>query len=163
MGLFGPDKITLTLERYGFKPGETIKGVVKLNLKKPTRARKLEVGLFGTRRERQPYRSRGGPTSHHHHQNTSHNTVVTVYGFTIPLGAEGDYQTGEYPFEIPIPSNILSVDTRQNLDPRVGAVADTVGLLTGNRLYPVEWFVKSQLDVPMMFDVKKEQKIVISP
>lgn len=152
MGLFGPDKITLMLERYSYKPGEVIKGVVKLNLKKSTNARKLEVGLFGERREK--VRGRNGKT-------TTRN--VTIFSFNIPLGSEGEYLTGEYPFEITIPSNILSMDTRQNMDARVGAVVDTIGLLTGNRLYPVEWFVKSQLDVPMMFDVKKEQKIMIAP
>ena len=39
---------------------------------------------------------------------------------------------------------------------------DAISILSGQRIYPVEWFVKSQLDVPMMFDVKKEQKIIIS-
>jgi hypothetical protein len=33
MGLFGKEKITLTLEKYDFKPGESIKGTVNLNLK----------------------------------------------------------------------------------------------------------------------------------
>jgi len=152
MGLFGPDKITLMLERYNYKPGEMIKGTVKLNLKKSTKARKLEVGLFGERREK----VRG-------HDGKTHTKNVTIFDFKIPLGPEGEYLNGEYPFEITIPSNILSMDTRQNLDVRVGAVVDTIGVLTGNRLYPVEWFVKSQLDVPMMFDVKKEQKIMIAP
>ncbi|MDH7517418.1 MAG: hypothetical protein QHH19_03640 [Candidatus Thermoplasmatota archaeon] len=150
MGLFGPDKITLMLEKYSYKPGETIKGTVKLNLKKSTKARKLEVGLFGERKERT--RSHDGKT---------HTRTVTVFNFKIPLGAEGEYLTGEYPFEIPIPNNILSIDTRQNMDPRLGAVVDTISMLSGQRVYPVEWFVKSQLDVPMMFDVKKEQKIII--
>lgn len=151
MGLFGPEKITLMLEKYDYKPGEKIKGTVKLNLKKPTTARKLEVGLFGEKKER--YRSHDGKT---------HIRTVTVFDFKIPLGSEGEYTVGEYPFEITIPSNILSVDNRQNLDGKLGAAVDVLSTISGQRYYPVEWFVKSQLDVPMMFDVKKEQKIIIN-
>jgi len=151
MGLFGPDKITITLERFNFKPGEKIKGKVKLNLKKPTKARKLEIGLFGERKER--YRSADGKI------NTKN---VIIYDFKISLGAEGEYQTEEYPFEIPIPSNILSLDARKNLSGSLGAAIDVLSTMSGQRIFPVEWFVKSQLDVPMMFDIKKEQKIVIS-
>jgi len=53
MGLFGPPKITMTLEKYNFIPGEIAKGTVKLNLKKPIYARKLLVSLIGVRRVRQ--------------------------------------------------------------------------------------------------------------
>ena len=152
MGLFGPDKISLMLERYSFKPGETIKGTVKLNLKKPTRSRKLEVGLFGERKER----TRG-------HDGKTITKNVIIFDFKIPLGADGEYLDGEYPFEITIPSNILTADTRQNIDGKLGMAVDAISILSGQRIYPVEWFIKSQLDVPMMFDVKKEQKIMISP
>ena len=151
MGFFGPDKIILNLEKYDYKPGEKIKGVVKLNLKKPTKARKLEIGLFGERKER--YRGSDGKIQ---------TKNVVVYDFRIPIGAEGEYQIGEYPFEIGIPNNILSLDTRKNLSGNLGAVVDVLSTMSGQRIYPVEWFVKSQLDVPMMFDVKKEQKIVIT-
>jgi len=151
MGFFSPDKITLTLERYDYKPGEKIKGVVKLNLKKPTNARKLEIGLFGERKEK-----------HRGHDGKTHIKTVTVYDFKIPLGSEGEYLTGEYPFEITIPSNILSIDARKNLSGNLGVVVDVLSTMSGQRIYPIEWFVKSQLDVPMMFDVKKEQKITIT-
>lgn len=151
MGFFGPDKITLTLEKYDYKPGEKIKGVVKLNLKKPTKARKLEVGLFGERKE--IYRSHDGKIN---------TKKVNIYDFKIPLGSEKEYQFEEYPFEIAIPSNILSIDSRKNLSGGLGAVVDVLSTMSGQRNYPVEWFVKSQLDVPMMFDVKKVQKIVIT-
>ena len=80
MGLFGPDKITLVLERFNYKPGEVIKGSVKLNLKKPTNARKLEVGLFGERKER----TRG-------HDGRTTVRTVNIFDFKVPLGAEGVY------------------------------------------------------------------------
>ena len=52
MGLLGGPKITLMLEKYNFNPGEVVKGTVKLNLKKPMYARKLEVSLMGVRKVR---------------------------------------------------------------------------------------------------------------
>ncbi len=151
MGLFGPDKITLTLEKYDYKPGEKIKGVIKLNLKKPTNARKLEVGLFGERKE-----------SYKGHDGKIQTKVVVIYDFKIPLGSEGEYLTGEYPFEITIPSNILSMDVRKNLDGNLGVIADVLNTMSGHRIYPVQWSIKSNLDVPMMFDIKKEQKNIIT-
>jgi len=151
MGLFGSDKIILTLEKYDFKAGEKIKGVVKLNLKKPTNARKLEVGLFGERKER--YRGSDGKIQ---------TKNVIVYNFKIPLGMEGEYQIGDYPFEIPIPDNILSFDSRKNLSGGLGTVVDVLSSISGQKIFPVEWFVKTQLDIPMKFDIKKEQKIVIT-
>ena len=151
MGFFGPDKITLILEKYDYKPGEKIKGTVKLNLKKPTNARKLEVGLFGEIKEK-----------HRGHDGKTYIKTINVFDFKMPLGSEGEYQMGEYPFEITIPSNILSIDARKNLSGNLGTVIDVLTTMSGQRIYPVEWFVKSQLDVPMMFDIKKEQKIIIS-
>ena len=151
MGFFGLDKITLILEKYDYKPGEKIKGVVKLNLKKSTTARKLEVGLFGERKER--YRGHDGKT---------YTKNVIIYDFKIPISPQGEYLTGDYPFEINIPANILSFDSHKNLSGNLGAITDVLSTLGGHKIYPIEWFVRSQLDIPMMFDVKKEQKIVIS-
>lgn len=151
MGLFGPEKIMLALEQFNFYPGEKIKGTISLNLKKPTKARKFEVGLFGTRKEVR--RKHDGRTETKH---------VKVYDFTIPLGQEGEYQKGDFTFEIPIPEDILMIGTRQRPEGTLGAVADVMGALGGQRQYPIEWSIKAQLDVPMKLDVKKSQKIVIA-
>ena len=151
MGLFGPDKISISLEKYDYKPGEKIKGIVKLNLKKPTSARKLEVGLFGEKKER-----------YIQHDGKTNVRTVIVFDFKMPLGSEGEYFTEEYPFEITIPINILSFDSHKNLAGTIGAVVDVLHTMSGQRIYPVEWFVRSQLDIPMMFDVKKEHKIIIT-
>jgi hypothetical protein len=151
MSFFGPDKIALTLEKYDYKPGEKIKGIIKLNLTKPTNARKLEVGLFGERKE-----------SYRGHDGKIQTKNVIIYDFKIALGSEGEYLKGEYPFEITIPGNILSMDERKNLNGNLGVIADVLNTMSGKRIYPVQWSIKSNLDVPMMFDIKKEQKIIIT-
>ena len=136
MGLFGPEKMILTLENFNFYPGEKIKGTVSINLKKPMNARKLQVGLYGVRRER-----------HRGHDGKTETREVTVYDFVIPLGPEGEYQKGDYDFEIPIPDDILMIGTRQRPQGALGTVADIAGALGGQRDYPIEWFIKSNLDL----------------
>ena len=154
MGLFGPEKITLTLEKYNFKPGDMIKGNVKLNLKKPVKARKMEVSFIGSRREQR--RNSNGRTQTHH---------VKVFDFTQPLGPEKEYQSESFDFEIKIPSDVIQQTRTQHegkLDGKLGTAVAIGAALAGQRSYPIEWKVKAQLDVPMKFDVKKSQKIILS-
>jgi hypothetical protein len=153
MGLFSSEKITLNLERYNYKPGETIKGTVVLNLKKPMKARKLEVSFTGQRKEQ--YRDRNG----------THYRTRNVFTFALPLAMEQDYQTEQYTFEIKIPSDILQqtrAPSTPTLDGTLGKVVAIGSALSGTRYYPVEWMVHGQLDVPMKLDIKKTQKIILS-
>jgi len=175
MGLFGPKKITLTLEKYDYRPGETIKGNVTLKLKKPTVARKLEVTFIGERIERHRDRDAHG----HSHTHTVH---VPIYDFKIQLDGEKEYFEGTYPFEIKIPldmSNFLPKSKEENLkqfadevhkvynpDGKLSkfiiATKNAEYAITGNPSWPVEWSVKTQLDIPMRFDIGVNQKISLS-
>jgi len=147
MGLFGPPKITMTLEKYNFTPGEIAKGTVKLNLKKPTYARKLQVSLIGVRRVR-----RGNSWQ-----------WQQVYDFDMPVSGERDYQQEEVPFQLHIPPDILNPRTSQqavqdSLEDKLGAAgkfisAVSVGTGTTN------WKIRAQLDVPKALDVKVDQDI----
>lgn len=154
MGLFGGEKITLTLEKYNFKPGDMIKGNIKLNLKKPIKARKMEVSFIGTRKEQ-----------HRDSRGRTQTRSVKVFDFTQPLGSEKEYQNENFDFEIKVPSDIIQ-QTRTShegeLDGNLGKVVALGSALAGKRVYPIEWMIKAQLDVPMKFDVKKTQKIILS-
>jgi len=160
MGLFGSEKITLMLEKYDYKPGERIKGTITLNLKKPTKARKLEVEFIGRRIDKQtnvavgPMVMGGGRRGA-----SSHTQYVTVYSFKMPLDGEKEYQKGEYPFEIKIPDNILQ--NNPTLEGKLGQAATAVRMLAGVSSH-IDWIVKAELDVPMGLDVKKDQKIILS-
>lgn len=153
MGLFGADKIKLNLEKHNFKPGETITGNISLNLKKPVKARDITVSLIGRIKER--YRNSQGHTSYR---------TVDVYNFDIPIRGEGDYQKETFNFEIKIPDDIkkqMKINT-PDLDGALGKLVAISRALSKTRSYPVQWMVKAQLDIPLKFDVKKSQKIVIS-
>ena len=147
MGLFGPPKITLMLEKYNFTPGEVAKGTIKLSLKKPTYARKLQVSLIGVRRVR-----RGNSWQ-----------WQTVYDFDMPVSGEREYQQEEVSFQLHIPPDILNPRTSQqamqeSLEDKLGAAgkfisAISVGTGTTN------WKIRAQLDIPKALDVKVDQDI----
>lgn len=160
MGLFGPDKITFMLDKYDYKPGERITGKVKLNLKKPITARKLEVSLYGVRVERQssvavgPMMVSGGRNRHR-----SRTRRVKVFDFKLPISGEKEYKDEEFPFEIKIPDNILL--NNPTLEGKLGQAATAVRMLSGMSSR-IEWYVKAQLDVPKKLDIKKKQTIILS-
>ena len=97
MGLFGPSKIAIMLEKYNFNPGDIAKGKITLNLKKPTYARKLEVHLIGTRKVRK------GNTQN----------LEKVYDFEMPVQGEKEYQSETINFELQIPQDILDARNQQ--------------------------------------------------
>ena len=155
MGLFGPDKITFTLEKYDYKPGEKITGIVKINLKKPVTARKLEISLLGKKKTTK-HTSKGSQTQYQ-----------TVYNFSVPLSGEQEYHQGQYRFEIPIPSDILNEKNLQQkaqeqLEEKMGAAGTFISAVAMGGRSRITWSVKAQLDVPMKLDIKKSQDIVIS-
>jgi len=147
MGLFGAPKISLTLEKYNFTPGELAKGTIKLNLKKPTYARKLQVSLMGVRKVR-----RGNNWQ-----------WQKVYDFDMPVSGEKDYQQEQIPFELKIPPDILDARTSQqaiqdSLEDKLGAAGkfiSAVSVGTGK----TEWKIRAQLDIPKKLDVKATQDI----
>lgn len=164
MGLFGPDKLTLMLERYDYKPGDTIKGTITLNLKKPTQARKLEVGLIGIQTI---YGNRSGVrvgSSRHRSSNTSREVI---YDFYLALDQEKEYQNQNYRFEMKIPENILQSQSKSQqfqdtLEEKLGTIGRFIGGMNVHQ-GPISWEVTAQLDIPLKLDVKKTQDIVISP
>ena len=149
MGLFGPPKISLELEKFNFSPGDTAKGNVKLNLKKPEYARKLKLSLIGVRKVRQGNRWEW----------------QKVYDFDMPISGEKEYQTDQVPFEMKIPPDVLDPRTSQqaiqdSLEEKLGSAGKFISAIsvgTGK----TEWKIKVQLDIPKKLDVKASQDIQI--
>lgn len=159
VGLFGPRKIMVTLEKYDYKPGDTIKGTVTLQLKKPMNARKLDVGLIGRKIQQQSGIRVGMPSGSHtsgYHKTTEYSTI---YDFRIPLAGEQEYLEGSYPFEIKIPPTILQGEITS--DGGIGAAVNMLRAL-GGVSSRIEWMVIARLDVPLKLDVSASQKIVLS-
>ncbi|MBU0497298.1 MAG: hypothetical protein KKC68_03110 [Candidatus Thermoplasmatota archaeon] len=159
MGLFGKEQILLILDKYDYKAGDKITGKAQLNLKKPVRARKLEIGLIGKRIDKQSSMALGPMMMKGGKDHSSQSQHSTVYDFKIPLDGEKEYQTGEYSFEIKIPENIHQ--NNPTLEGNVGKAAGALKMLSGLSSR-IDWYVKAELDVPMKLDINKKQKIVIS-
>jgi hypothetical protein len=151
MGLFGPPQMVLTLEKYNYKPGEIIKGTVKVQLKKPMNAEKLDVGFVGKKIQQQG--------TYHGGRYQKSTQYSTVYDFHMPLGGQQEYLEGSYPFEIKIPETILQ--TESNLDGNVATAVNILKTLSGVSSR-IEWMVVARLDLPMKLDVSASQKIVLS-
>jgi len=180
MGIFGPEKMTLTLEKNDYKPGEIIRGSVTLKLKKPTMAKKLEVTFIGERREARTERvhdSRG-----HSHTRTTH-VYVPIHDFKIQLDGEKEYFEGVFSFEIKIPEELVKFipmptepghdykeylkNTGVNPDGKAGKTLvylethKTLPAILGKTPPPVRWHVNAHLDIPLRFDVKESQQIIL--
>lgn len=155
MGLFESDEITLILDKYSFKPGDTIAGVVNLNLKKAIKARKLEVALIGKIKITQ--RASNGAIRIEERN---------VYDFTLPLDGEKEYLNGQYPFEIKIPQdilkpNLLSRQFQEELESQLGTIGSIIGQFA-NEQRPIQWMIHAHLDIPWKLDIKKSRDVVIS-
>jgi hypothetical protein len=152
MGLFGPEKMSIFLDRYDYRPGEKITGRVKLNLKKPVDARKLEVRLYGIQMSRQGGRSVGSGST------VNRDTGRTIYDFKIPISGEKTYHKDEYNFEIKIPLDIYD-PTAAQIGETGRVIMQTIKALANIR---VDWFVQVDLNVPKRIDIRKRQKVIIS-
>jgi hypothetical protein len=164
LSFFKKDQIQITLEKYAYAPGETIRGGVGLRLKRAVQARKLTVALIGLRIVREGGMAVGpvrvgnqGPQTH----------VYTIYDFEIPLDGEAAYFQELYHFEIKIPADILQ-SAQQNFHSTLSGLGKTfeeiAHLMEQLRAADsrVEWSVEATLNVPLKVDITSSQKIVIS-
>lgn len=154
MRLFESDEIALKLEKDYFRPGETIKGIINLSLKKPIKARKLNVALIG--KVKTTYRDSDGGCQ---------TKDETIYEHALELDGQNEYQLQQYPFKIEIPLDILEAKSsgqelaaglRSALGP-IGSFLDEFASLPKPR-----WLVKANLDIPLKIDINKTQDIDIS-
>lgn len=159
MGLFGPDKITMNLEKYDFKPGDKIKGKIKLNLKKPVHARELRVRLYAYKKTR----STGGAIGAMGGKSSHNSSSQKVYDYKQPVDGEKDYQKEEYDFELKIPGDIAGKSGAPSGETgeKAQAAMKAISMLSGYSAR-VDWYLTAQLDVPAGLDIKKKQQIVIS-
>ena len=148
---FFKGKITLTLEKYQFAPGEEMKGHIVLELKKSVQASGLVVQLVGTRRM----------VMNNDRNNIRHETI---FDFSMPIDGAKEYPAGQalnYDFSLKIPDTIL-----QNI---LGDTTAQIGITGagGIRLgasfssQRVDWQVIVRLDSPG-FDITRKVQVSIT-
>jgi sporulation-control protein spo0M len=144
---FGKGKIDIAIQRTNYAPGDTISGNVVLTLKKPVNAREMSISLTGEQMitTTQDITSKG-ILSYSREKSTS-TQRVRIYDFKLPLDSEREYSEGrEYPFEIKIPADILSMSPQ----------------MTGaSKSAPVKWYLLAKLDIPRGLDIRKNVDLTI--
>jgi len=144
---FGQKQIDIALEKLNYSEGETIKGKVILNLKNPTHASALNVGIVGERLERETIAING--------RLSTNRRIETVFSFNMPLDGEKDYSQGEYNFEMKVPAGIARHSMPEE------TVMKTLQILSGGRESDVRWYVTAKLDIHMRLDIKTRVQINI--
>jgi hypothetical protein len=147
-------QMDIVIPRTTYDYGETIEGKVRLELKKPQKAK----GVFIHLQQVEHY------TEHRDGKHVPKSRVL--YGRSITLDSEKEYPSGtlmEYPFQFDIPKYEMP-----NMDGTMGKImktVETVGpLLTliGGHRSNIDWHLSAKLDVSG-FDVNKDVKLQISP
>jgi hypothetical protein len=150
--MFGKGKIDIIIPKTNFVPGDIISGNVVLTLKKPVKAREVNISLIGEQTT-----TRGGITS----SDTSKSST-RIYDFKHRLDGEKEYdKEAKYNFEMKLPADILS---RQTQMPQVGGALGQ-GLkiaqaITGMGVW-ASWYLLARLDVPGGIDISKKVQITI--
>jgi hypothetical protein len=160
-GFFEKGKIEIKLEKLNFSFGDTIKGTVLMQLKKPIKAKGVSISLVGEQKTT-GINSSGMSfgTSVSFGSSSSKNTtkIERIFDFKMPLDVEKEYGTQpyEYAFEIKVPM------IGQSSPPQgfVGDFAKAMSFLSTKRSV-VTWYLETGLDIPMGFDVSKKIQINI--
>jgi len=150
--MFGKGKIDIIVPKTNFAPGEKISGNVVLTLKKPVKAREVNISLIGEQTT-----TRGGITSTEQSKSTQR-----IYDFKHRLDGAKEYdKEAKYDFEIKLPQDILS---RQPQMPQVsGALGQGLKIaqaITGMGVW-ASWYLLAKLDVPRGIDITKKVQITI--
>ncbi len=145
----GEGKIDIVLPKVSYASGEKILGVVKLQLNSPTKAKELRIVLRAQRSERRTSYSRQRAHNSQH--------MVTLYEFVLKLGEEKTYSTGDFPFEISIPTIQPQVPPAEGIVGTVVGVAQAIGLGPA----PIQWSLDVSLNLPMSFDLSKKVQIQV--
>ncbi len=149
----GVGTIEIQLERFGFYPGDPIRGQLVLKLRAPQEARAIVVGLRARQRVVDRVRSP--------RENVLNYRNETVWEFKRELAGEGVYSEGSYPFELLVPSDIFHTDAAPP-DGLLGDIARVVSFLQPVKRFPLQWQVFAAVSRPFKVDVKKKVDVVVT-
>ncbi|MDD5312974.1 MAG: hypothetical protein PHO26_08075 [Dehalococcoidia bacterium] len=160
--MFGKGKISITVAKTRFTPGDTISGGITLTLKKPVKANEASISLICEQTVTRPGNIVNGKRMS---STTDHNRV---YDFKQKLDGEKEYgQQQSYQFELTVPADAL------NMSPQIPGMGSGAGellnvLQTASAIFNVgsvqstKWYLQAKLDIPGGFDVTEKTDISIA-
>ena len=151
----GVGAIELQLIKNHFVAGETVHGRVKLALTRSTEAKRLMVGLRGTRERVTVVRDSRG-------QRSQRRESETVYEFEQQLDGKRNYQTDAYDLHLPIPIDAVAPAAKLP-DGTLGDVLRVASSLLDVGPRPVVWHLYAYLDIPWKANVKQQLQISVAP
>lgn len=149
----GVGTMQISLDRFDFRPGDTVAGTVKLALSEPMDAERLVVELLGTRERVSYEKSAAGGQSQKTH-------TETLCHLERELDGARSYFNESYSFELAIPRDIdksASVTDAGVL----GDVARVVQSVTNAHYLPAGWRVVATLDIPWKRNITKKVDISV--
>jgi hypothetical protein len=137
----GEGSIAIIIDRVTFSHGDTVKGKVALDLKKPKKARGLRIRLVADREE-----------EHYNHKGQRVRQTVVVYSKETILDGEKDYPAGtsEYQFEFTVPD----LEPPKTNEIRIGPLSVKTGGAP-----PLRWRLDASLDLPLALDINRKVDI----
>lgn len=149
----GVGTLQLSLDRFEYRPGDTVAGSVKLALTEPMNADRLVVKLIGTRQRVSYSKNAAGGQSQ-----TTH--TESLCELERELDGSRSYLNESYSFELAIPSDIDK--SAKIVDNGVlGDVARVVQSVASAHHLPAAWHVEVTLDIPWKRNVKKKVDITV--
>jgi len=161
MGLFNKNKLEIKLEKKEYSPGETIKGIVELEVKKPLKGNLLEVALIGAVIKTNTGHSYHSFDDHHSSfdDDNSFETASPFYFSKKVLDEEKEYTSYKYEFELKIPEKVH--EEEPSFDGTLGKLMDFSRKLGGHPP-KIEWYVKAQLEIPRKIDLRASSTIILN-
>jgi len=143
----GEGKITVTLQKSIFAPGETMRGKARLEIGAPKQARALRLELYREEQRSAQHMGAGGATHHSSHRQK-------IVEFSKPLSGEKLYTPGEeYEFELVAPNAATSL----SLPP--SPISGIVTALASLAIPAPRYYVAVVLDLPMSLDISGRVQI----
>lgn len=149
----GVGTLQIALDRFDFRPGDTVAGKVKLELTEAMDAERLVVRLIGTRERVSYEKNATGRQSQTKH-------TETLCDIERELDGARSYLDQDYRFELAIPSD-LDKGAKITQDGVLGDVARVVQSVVSAHHMPAAWRVEVTLDVPWKRNVSKKVDITV--
>ncbi len=155
----GVGSLELMLVKNAFAAGETIHGRLQLKLARATEAKRLMVGLRGTRDRLSTVRDARGHRS-------QERFTDTIFEFEQQLdGPRSNYLADAYDLHLPIPADAVA----PAMKPPEGTLGDVLRVVSqvaqlvdaGPR--PIVWHLHAYLDIPWKVNVKQAVQITVQP
>jgi hypothetical protein len=151
----GVGSLELQLVKNHFVAGETVHGRLKLALSRSTEAKRLVVGIRGTRERITSVRDSRG-------QRSERRETETVYEFEQQLDGKRNYQADGYDLHLAIPADAVAAKA-QLPEGTLGDVLRVVSSFVDVGPRPVVWHVFAYLDIPWKANVKQQVQISVQP